>query len=544
MKKIFIILSACLNTLIFNDIHAQNTDVRIDHWSFWGIPADTIQQDTVGKYYDILIKVTNLGPVGVYHDSSLVKIRFNETDSVLGIPSSNNFIYSGQSDSVSFTFYYKFENIGHLSPHLTITFLHDTNNVNDTLSKSIYVASPPKPDIRIDDWYFIGDQGLSHPLDTIQQDTTLENHDILIKFTNLGSANALYDGSTPIKIKFGESDSVIGFSNGSGIIYSGQTDSNMFTFSYKFDKIGYSLLHLTISFPNDTNSSNDTLSRPIFVTPSVFPKICVVTVDEETGYNTVIWNKDQQYVNSYKLYKENSVGNYVVVSEKGKNELSVYVDSGSNPLQKAYSYKMSIVDTFGVESPLSSLHKTMHLTINSGQNNSWNLIWTPYQGFGFNTAYIMRGASLNNMIIIDSVSSSTTSFTDLTPPPGDLIYQIALTNPGGCNPTAKTTAYEMVKSNIAETNPTGIKIKDYSLSEMVITPNPGNNQSVLIRFNNENNSTHTIKAVNLLGKEVWTKTTNSNQVYWQESALLVSGVYFISLQENGKILSTKKIIIQ
>ncbi len=63
---------------------------------------------------------------------------------------------------------------------------------------------------------------------------------------------------------------------------------------------------------------------------------------------------------------------------------------------------------------MSDYHKTMHLTINQGLGNTWNLIWSHYEGFNFGTYRIYRGTNPSNMTMIGEVPSNLNSYTDNT----------------------------------------------------------------------------------------------------------------------------------
>ena len=69
-------------------------------------------------------------------------------------------------------------------------------------------------------------------------------------------------------------------------------------------------------------------------------------------------------------------------------------------------------------------HKTVHLTMNTGTNGEVNLIWNIYEGYQVPDYLIYRGNSGSNMNMIATIAGNLSSFTDQTPPTGNLIYQI------------------------------------------------------------------------------------------------------------------------
>jgi hypothetical protein len=69
-------------------------------------------------------------------------------------------------------------------------------------------------------------------------------------------------------------------------------------------------------------------------------------------------------------------------------------------------------------------HKTMHLTINAGNQGESNLIWSHYEGFPFTSYKIYRGTHPDTMALIDSIQSNLNSYTDINPPSGNIFYQV------------------------------------------------------------------------------------------------------------------------
>jgi len=183
--------------------------------------------------------------------------------------------------------------------------------------------------------------------------------------------------------------------------------------------------------------------------------ICLVTVDDTLNKNLVVFEKHTLGpVAYYKIYRETFVANqYDSIGFVHPDSAGFFADMTSNPAVKAERYKISLVDSCGFESVLSPEHKTMHLSINQGAGTAWNLIWSPYVGFTVPTYRIWRGATLNNMVLIDSVPGTSVSYTDLNPPAGGLYYQVEIIAPKTCYPyinTKAATSYNSSRSNQAD----------------------------------------------------------------------------------------------
>ena len=144
------------------------------------------------------------------------------------------------------------------------------------------------------------------------------------------------------------------------------------------------------------------------------PQISVVGMNSE-NHNVVAWSAlDNENVNGYNIYRENNVADvYEPMAVVSASETS-WTDETADPSARAYRYKVTAVDQCGGESPMSDYHKTMHLTINRGIGNAWNLIWSHYEGFTFGTYRIYRGTSPSNMTMIGEVPSNLNSYTDNT----------------------------------------------------------------------------------------------------------------------------------
>ncbi len=214
-------------------------------------------------------------------------------------------------------------------------------------------------------------------------------------------------------------------------------------------------------------------SAPYTINASFLPtqNICVVGVDSLTSNIRVVWEEPiTTAIDSFYIYKESNVSNvYTQVGTRAYDSLSVWIDPISNPAVQSYRYKITALDTCGVETPVSDFHKTIHLTINQGVGGAWNLIWSHYEGINFGSYNIYRGTSSSNMTLLTTIQSNLNSYTDLAPPTGAVYYQIEIVNPTNCTPT-KSTNYSSSKSNIA-TNDLN-NIEEFSSEFISVYPNP------------------------------------------------------------------------
>ena len=175
------------------------------------------------------------------------------------------------------------------------------------------------------------------------------------------------------------------------------------------------------------------------------PGICKVSVQDDR--NVVFWNREYE-VEQYRVYREGAVaGDYELVATVPYSEPSVWTDEESRPGERRYSYKMTVVDAQGNESPFSEEHKTMHLTIGQGTGNQWNLTWPEYRGAELESYMIYRGTEENDLQLIGQLpAGGAMSYTDEAAPAGTVYYQVAAVMSSPCDIAG---IEPLIRSNIA-----------------------------------------------------------------------------------------------
>lgn len=256
--------------------------------------------------------------------------------------------------------------------------------------------------------------------------------------------------------------------------------------------------------------------------------ICIVGVDSLSGFNRVVWNKPiSQTIDSFYVYRETSVGGaFSQIGTVSYDSLSVFLDINSNPNVQSYQYKIALKDTCGIVSIISDSHKTIHLTINAGLSNTWNLLWNQYQGITFPSYNIYRGVNSSSMNLIAVMPSTSNSYTDLSPPLGQLFYQIEIVNPNNCNPT-KIIDYSSSKSNFAYNGISGLS--EISNKKLLIFPNPA--QDFITCTFSSILGYSIIELLSSDGKILLKKELNSNSENVQLNIESIkAGVYFIRIK--------------
>lgn len=154
------------------------------------------------------------------------------------------------------------------------------------------------------------------------------------------------------------------------------------------------------------------------------PQILLVSPDAD-GHNVIRFEASAQYFPQVSILKETNVYNLFMEIARVPASDGSYTDIRSYVETKAERYAVAGVMSDGNLSPQSGAHQNIHLTINRGlQANSYNLIWSQYQGADVATYNILRGSSESALTQIGSVSGNVNSFTDVTPDGSQPYYAI------------------------------------------------------------------------------------------------------------------------
>jgi hypothetical protein len=272
--------------------------------------------------------------------------------------------------------------------------------------------------------------------------------------------------------------------------------------------------------------------------------ICLVTVDTLTGTNLVVWTKtDTVGIAHYNIYREgNSTGAYDLVGTNPVNVLSQWLDPTANPNIKSWRYKISAVDSCGNESSKSASHKTMHVTSNLGLGGVVNVSWDYYDGFSYGSYYISRYSSLTGWMPVDTVVSTSTSWTDISPPNLiDIEYMIEVQPPSTCTST-KAQDHNTTRSNrhtSIEPNPQGVD--ENLINSFVLYPNPSSGLITILLTETPVNS-WSIKITDLTGKLIsHSLETGASSI--KDFSSFESGIYLIEINIDGMV-RTEKVMIQ
>ncbi|MFH2095243.1 MAG: T9SS type A sorting domain-containing protein, partial [Bacteroidota bacterium] len=281
------------------------------------------------------------------------------------------------------------------------------------------------------------------------------------------------------------------------------------------------------------------------ISPYASQEICVVTIDSVYGKNIIVWEKPlTDAISSFNIYKETtSSGIYNLLATVPYLDMSEYIDMTSDPSSVSARYKISVVDTCGNESGLSTPHKTMHLTVSTGVG-VYNLIWENYEGFTFGSYTIYRGTDQNNLLPIGAIQSTLTTYTDYQPI-GLYYYQIAVEKTVPCIPTSGSKAvgggpYSQSVSNLEDNGIISGEGQVYISEDLLIYPNPFHDYTS-IEFRNDNNCSYTLSIYDISGKTVHSENSITGNKVRINRENLSPGFYTVELK-GDKILKGRIII--
>ena len=304
---------------------------------------------------------------------------------------------------------------------------------------------------------------------------------------------------------------------------------------------GTARLYVELLSGNCGKNTSDTLEISVSGI-AASPEICIVGIDEQIGRYRITWERSAfGAAQLFRVYREsNEADVYLEIGTVDTSKFSFFVDSSSLPDVLPHRYKISYVDSCGIESGLSPFHQTMHLVANTGTSGEVNLIWSAYVGIAFPTYTIFRGTHPDSMSLLIQVPSTVTSYKDLDPPVGKIYYQIGMSNPAGCDPIMKSGVnYSSSMSNIDQVLVTGVD--DVKGNQpFILFPNPVNDV-LQIRYDKVITFPVQLTVYNALGQAVLDESINTGEIYVDVSTLQ-DGIYILQMLSGSEHHTTRFVI--
>jgi len=269
--------------------------------------------------------------------------------------------------------------------------------------------------------------------------------------------------------------------------------------------------------------------------------LCMVTVDTVTGYNLVVWEKPiVGHISHYNIYQEQTqagVFNYV-----GSNQYadeSQFVDSLANPMIRSYRYKVSAVDTCGVESELSWEHKTLHMVMSTYGGDNY-ISWDNYEGFTYASFEVWKYSDQTGWSILYTLPSNLNSCTDPAPTGTNINYYIAAVPNEICSAT-KAQDHNSTRSNRhTAIDPNANTITEVENGFVSLFPNPTKDLFTIELANGSANK-WSVEVYDISGKTVAYQRALSTNNYVIDLSKSESGVYLVRIQIGNKMVFHKVI---
>lgn len=271
-------------------------------------------------------------------------------------------------------------------------------------------------------------------------------------------------------------------------------------------------------------------------------EMCVVTVSDQ-NQNVIVWEKPAvANVAGYNIYR-NIAGSYSQVGYNHYDSLSQFTDLtfGVDPNVTSYRYKISVVDTCGGESVLSSYHETIHLQTNVGLGGEVNLVWDDYEGFPFSSYNILLDSTeTGNYFVLANVLSTNFTYTDFNPPTDSASYVIEVVMPASCSSTQKAN-HNTTRSNKGKptsTSSVSIEFNQAILKNSTVYPNPSSER---LTIELKGSKDWSYKVFNITGEII----EHVSDIDTESKSLTIenwpNGIYLIQLQLQDQFINHKVI---
>lgn len=275
--------------------------------------------------------------------------------------------------------------------------------------------------------------------------------------------------------------------------------------------------------------------------------ICVVTVDNSTTTNLVVWERVQTTgIAYYNIYRETTVpGFFALIDTVQAANISLFNDVVASPMAKSWSYKIAAVDACGVEGPLSNSHRTIHLDVLDQGGTSVAINWNPYEGAAFSNYIISRYTDAFGWEEIASVPAAQLSYTDttaITTPGLDYVVEIELDEM--CSALIyRAQDFNSSRSNkdkgaFSPGNGTGQSnngLDEAYLSAISIHPNPATDAFTIVQTANE----QLVIEVRSVDGQLVRRLSTSQLSETVNIAGLSNGIYFVTVGMNTTQQTTR-----
>jgi photosystem II stability/assembly factor-like uncharacterized protein len=268
-------------------------------------------------------------------------------------------------------------------------------------------------------------------------------------------------------------------------------------------------------------------------------EICIVSVDETTNTNMVLWEKPvTTEISFFNIYREScQQGVYHLIHTQAYADESLYEDDLANTDTRGWRYKISAVNSCGEESERSDAHRAIHLMMTES-SGAYTLIWTDYEGFEVTTHDVYRYTTSIGAELLAALPAGINTYSD-TPTAFDDLSYFVVADPGYTCTSSRAninTSRSNTKGGIAPEVVDGIT--DLLSNAVALYPNPTTNLSQLFIPTQLVGSTVTL--TNAVG-QVMTTLVATNTTLELDLGTYANGLYVVKIATNSGVI-TKKLV--
>lgn len=202
-------------------------------------------------------------------------------------------------------------------------------------------------------------------------------------------------------------------------------------------------------------------------------QLCAVTVDSITGRNLILWERTfDKGTKNYLLLREYfNTGQFDTIAHIPFELAGAYLDTAVETNSSAWRYTLLLEDSCGQRSPLSAIHRSMHLTAQAGSNNEVVLNWNGYEGKTIGLQRVMFAHNSTTFTLLTDVSFNIRTMTHYFAPPGPKAYYISIGTGNDCELASGISFPAGTLSNIAQVG-SGVGLPWLDRHQATIYPNP------------------------------------------------------------------------
>lgn len=305
-----------------------------------------------------------------------------------------------------------------------------------------------------------------------------------------------------------------------------------------------------LSIPQFQHTGNAVITGNCVPPPPCYPvngyeALCVVTVDSATQEYYMIWNEvSGNPVTHFGIMKADIFGNPQQIDTVQITSLSEYIDFSADPNVHTEQYSIVTYDTCGTYWSTGAYIQPVFCQSSLSTQNTVNVAWSSYyDGMGNGPVYyvIYRGATLANMVPLDTVATFVNNYTDINPLSGNSYYKIGVALYSPCVPMRVIDPFFAIQvASFSNSSPiTVVGIEENSLGNVSIFPNPAND---VMNINGVWEQS-TMNIYDVAGRLVMTQTLQNAAAQQVELSSLEQGMYVMTIENEHGYLR-KEIAVQ